>query len=363
MAESLTKLAYQTVQQGKSYFGLAHKTLSSQLFKWISPPLTSSTNALSPNLLLQIQQRLNQLLDTDWQDAEQGIYPTSLLFEHPWDDFLRYYPLLWLDMPQTWVRAREKRHQEFSQTISTDGYPSYYLQNFHHQTDGYLSDQSANLYDLQVEILFNGSADAMRRRVLAPLKRGLETFGAIAPSQIRILDVACGTGRTLSQIRAMLPQASLFGVDLSAAYLRKANQLLGQNLGGVPQLVQANAEELPYVDNYFHGLTCVFTFHELPPAVRQQVLQECFRVLQPGGTLVICDSIQVSDNPELQPVMENFAAMFHEPYYRHYMTDDLGSRLAQAGFEVVNCEVHFVSKYWVARKLSASVTPTGQSAP
>ena len=45
---------------------------------------------------------------------------------------------------------------------------NYYLQNFHYQTDGYLSDLSANLYDLQVEILFNGAADAMRRRIITP---------------------------------------------------------------------------------------------------------------------------------------------------------------------------------------------------
>ena len=49
-------------------------------------------------------------------------------------------------------------------------YPDYYLQNFHHQTDGYLSDHSAGIYDIQVEILFNGSADAMRRRIIKPLK-------------------------------------------------------------------------------------------------------------------------------------------------------------------------------------------------
>ena len=44
------------------------------------------------------------------------------------------------------------------------------MRNFHHQTDGYLSDFSASIYDLQVEILFNGSADSMRRRIIKPIK-------------------------------------------------------------------------------------------------------------------------------------------------------------------------------------------------
>lgn len=351
MAETLTKLAYQTFQQSKSYFGLAHKTLSSQLLNFVAPPPEPhKTKPVPAEILLKIQQKLNDLIDQDWQDAERGVYPTSLLFDNPWEDFFRYYPMVWLDMPKIWDRAHSRRYQDFSKHIKTTGYPSYYLQNFHHQTDGYLSDLSANLYDLQVEILFNGSADAMRRRVLPPLKRSLLAAGHTPQDNLRVLDVACGTGRTLKMLRGMLPEASLFGVDLSPAYLRKANQLLSENLGELPQLIQANAEKMPYVDNYFQATTCVFLFHELPASARQNVIDECYRVTQPGGTFVICDSIQVADSPEFEVLMENFPAMFHEPYYRHYTTDDLTARLQQAGFATVDTEVHFMSKYWIAHK-------------
>jgi ubiquinone/menaquinone biosynthesis C-methylase UbiE len=353
MSDTLTQLAYQSFQQGKSVFGLAHKTISSQLLKLISPPINElRTNPIDPKLLLEIQQRLNQIIETDWQDAQRGVYPTALLFDNPWEDFFRYYPVLWLDTPTIWQRANQKRYQDFSPGIETEGYPSYYLQNFHHQTDGYLSDMSANLYDLQVEILFNGSADAMRRRVLAPLKEGLKAFDSLPQKQLKVLDIACGTGRTLKFIRGMLPQASLFGMDLSAAYLRKANQLLSENPGELPQVIQANAEDLPYRDNYFQGVTCVFLFHELPPVARQNVIEQAFRVTQPGGVFIICDSIQAIDSPEMMPLMENFPAMFHEPFYRHYTTDDLVERLKQAGFQDIVTENHFMSKYWVAHKPS-----------
>jgi ubiquinone/menaquinone biosynthesis C-methylase UbiE len=350
MPETLTKLAYQTFQQSKSYFGLAHKALSNQLLNAIAPPKLRSGKPVPPELLLKMQQRLNQLLETDWQDAEQGVYPTSLLFDNPWQDFFRYYPSVWIDMPQIWERAEQKRYHEFAADIETTGYPSYYLQNFHHQTDGYLSDLSANLYDLQVEILFNGSADPMRRRILAPLRQGLQAFSTVPASQTRVLDLACGTGRTLRMIRGMLSKASLYGVDLSPAYLRKANELLSEIPGELPQLMQSNAEALPYVDNFFHAITCVFLFHELPAEARQAVINQAFRVLQPGGTIAICDSIQLSDSPEMEVMIENFPSMFHEPYYRHYATDDLGLRLETAGFEQVTTQVHFMSKYWVAQK-------------
>jgi hypothetical protein len=60
--------------------------------------------------------------------------------------------------------------------VEPEAFPDYYLQNVHHQTDGYLSDHSAALYDLQVEILFHGAADPMRRRLLKPLVKGLAAF-------------------------------------------------------------------------------------------------------------------------------------------------------------------------------------------
>jgi ubiquinone/menaquinone biosynthesis C-methylase UbiE len=350
MSESFTKLAYQAFQQGKSYFGLAHKAVSTQILNFLAPPVEKRAQPVSTALLLEIQKRLTAINETDWNDAEKGIYPPGLLLENDWQEFFSAYPLLWFDMPATWNRANQKRYQDFSEGVDTSIYPKYYVQNFHHQTDGYLSEWSANLYDVQVDILFNGAADAMRRRVLAPLKQGLEPFSHLDPRQVRILDVASGTGRTLKFIRSMLPKASLHGVDLSAAYLRKANQSLSQQPGELPQLMQANAEELPYLDNYFHGVTCVFLFHELPPAVRQQVINECFRVIKPGGVFVICDSIQLSDSPEMAPLMDNFVSMFHEPYYRHYASDDLVSRLHRAGFANVAEEVHFMSKYLIAHK-------------
>ena len=77
----------------------------------------------------------------------------------------------------------------------------------------------------------------MRRRILAPLKNGLEklfygqNLEAIASQKPRVLDIACGSGRTLKFIRATLQKASLYGLDLSPAYLKKANQLLAKELG------------------------------------------------------------------------------------------------------------------------------------
>jgi len=346
---SVLRPAYGTLQQGFAAAAFAHKQASSRLLRFVTNG-GREERSLDPQLLASLRQTMVDLNDRDWADGEAGVYPLSLLVDRPWGEFAAAYPWMCLDTWRTWDRAQNERHQEFDTAIDTAGYPAYYLQNFHHQTDGYLSDFSANLYDLQVEVLFNGTADAMRRRVLAPLREGLNAFADVPPSQVRVLDGACGTGRTLRFLRSMLPLASLVGVDLSPAYLRKANQWLSAVPGDVPQLVRGNVEALPFADGTFHGVTSTFLFHELPAAVRKTAIAELYRVAKPGAVLVLCDSIQAGDRPEWTPMIESFPQMFHEPYYRHYITDDLVAHLTAAGFEAVRTEVHFVSKYWIARK-------------
>jgi ubiquinone/menaquinone biosynthesis C-methylase UbiE len=96
--------------------------------------------------------------------------------------------------------------------------------------------------------------------------------------------------------------------------------------------------------------TCVFLMHELPAAARANVLLEAFRVLEPGGVFVLADSVQLADSPQYKVAMENFRRVFHEPYYRDYISDDIGARLRQSGFVDITAETHFMSRVWGARK-------------
>ncbi len=350
MADPLTKLAYQTLQQGKSLVGVAHKEVSTKLMELVAPEGAPKTRPLPPQMLSDFQSSYKELMEVDWQEAEQGLYPTSLLFDAPWLDWAARYPLVWLDMPSTWNRRKERNVNDLPNDVQSENYPDYYLQNFHHQTDGYLSDHSASLYDLQVEILFNGTAEPMHRRVIKPLVQGLRAFSDRSPSQLRVLDVATGTGRTLRQLRAALPEAQLVGLDLSAAYLRQANRWLSQLPSELPQLVQGNAESLPFASGSMQGVTCVFLLHELPGAARQSVLNECFRVLEPGGVLVLADSVQLADSPQFETAMDNFRRVFHEPYYRDYIGDDIEGRLSSAGFSGIRASSHLMTRVWSATK-------------
>jgi ubiquinone/menaquinone biosynthesis C-methylase UbiE len=97
-------------------------------------------------------------------------------------------------------------------------------------------------------------------------------------------------------------------------------------------------------------VTSVFLFHELPKDARRNVIREAYRVVKPGGRLVICDSAQLAESGELEPFLHAFAALYHEPYYKSYMRDDLVAALTEQGFEGATCTPRFLSKIVVATK-------------
>ncbi len=221
-APSLKKIAYHTLQQGKTLAGLAHKELSTRLMEVFAPEANPGKFPIDRDLIKEVRISMEDLERIDWKEAEEGIYPKSQLFEAPWFEWAKKYPLIWLDMPLTWERRKRNKTRDIPKNINEKEYPNYYLQNFHHQTDGYLSRHSAEIYDLQVEILFNGTADSMRRRVLAPLKRGLKKYLSDNTNKPKVLDVATGTGRPRQQIQSAVPDVELHGLYLSGSPSGKA---------------------------------------------------------------------------------------------------------------------------------------------
>ena len=348
--EQLSKIAYKTLQQGKSIAGLAHKEISTRIMNFMLPDNDLGNFNIDRKLLIDIQKSMDLLREEDWLDAEKNIYPIKLLFDEPWLRYLTQYPKILLDMPNTWDRRRKQNVQDLPKSVDKENYPQYYLRNFHHQTDGYLSDFSASIYDLQVEILFNGSADAMRRRIIKPLKEGLKNFNNRRKSSLKILDVATGSGRTLKQLRGAFPKEKIMGLDLSGSYLKEASRYLSDIDGDLIELIKGNAEELPFENNSLQGISCVFLFHELPRTIREKVLKEFFRVLESGGILVLADSIQISDSPDFIQIMENFHKSFHEPFYCDYIKDDINSKIREIGFNNIKSNSFFMTKVWSAIK-------------
>jgi ubiquinone/menaquinone biosynthesis C-methylase UbiE len=304
--------------------------------------LSPGQPGLDAEVLGRLQQRYDALLARDLEHAARGDYPRALLYQFPLREYLKCLPEALADVPRFWWRRRQGRHDDLPGHVDRGRYPDYYLRTFHWQTDGWLSERSARLYDASVEFLFGGTADIMRRMAIPPVVAAVR--GVARP---RILDVACGTGRFLLQLHQALPQARLYGVDMSGPYLRAASALLA---GAEVSLIADNAEAMPLDSGRFDAVTSVFLFHELPSDARRRVMREAWRVLAPGGRFVVCDSAQLADSAAIEPVLRAFPAAYHEPYYKGYLRDDLAGVMGECGFEVEESTPHLVSKVVVGRK-------------
>ena len=56
--EALTKLAYQSLQEGKKVFGFVHKSVGDRLTNTVIPKQASKTQPLSPEILEKLQVKL-----------------------------------------------------------------------------------------------------------------------------------------------------------------------------------------------------------------------------------------------------------------------------------------------------------------
>jgi len=107
----------------------------------------------------------------------------------------------------------------------------------------------------------------------------------------RILDAACGRGKSSFIIHCAHPGSSVVGVDLLERNIQVARTLFDQiqNLS----YVTGNAMALDFRDESFDRVICLEAAFHFPD--RSQFLREAFRVLSPGGKLIVVDFAWNSD--------------------------------------------------------------------
>ena len=288
---------------------------------------------------------LSSLFLRDAMAVRDGHFPPLTDAESPLELLRRAREML-ADVPHAF-RRREQRDTSTAKAAAEqpEDLPAYFTQDFHFQTGGYLTEESARLYDIQVETLFLGGAAPMRREALRPIA---EFMRGRDQRKIALLDVACGTGRFLRDVRLTYPAMRLTGLDLSASYLGETRRHLG-NLRPAG-LIQGNVEAIPLPAASQDIVTSIFLFHELPPDVRRRVAAEMARVLIPGGLLVFIDSLQIGDRPGWDGLLEAFPERFHEPYYRQYAIDDLRALFRAHGLHARSTWTSFFAKVMVLEK-------------
>jgi ubiquinone/menaquinone biosynthesis C-methylase UbiE len=332
MTIAFEKIAFEAAQTARVGWFFGQKLLAARISRPLPIPerLRARLRGRPMPDRRRILADLKTLFEQDWRNIEAGYYAAPLdEFGHPLAAFRRTRDFF-ADLAAVEARRHGERKERLLQSDPPSAfYPPYYLQKFHFQSDGYLSEASAERYDHQVEVLFGGGAAAMRRQALVPLRDALVELSPGRRRTARLLDVGCGTGSFLREVKANWPRLHVTGLDLSPHYLAVARRALAA--WSRTRFVEGAAEAMPFANGEFDIVTCIYLFHELPARVRRAVVAEMHRLLRPGGTLILVDSLQLGDEPDYDAMLDWFPVAFHEPFYASYIRQDL-DQLMRPGF-------------------------------
>ena len=134
-------------------------------------------------------------------------------------------------------------------------------------------------YDFLNRLLSAGRDRAWRRAAVRE---------AALPRGGRLLDVCAGTADMALEAARQFPDAGIEGVDFSAPMIALGQAKVARaGLGERIRLQVALAEALPYPDDTFDAATVAFGLRNIPD--RLQGLREMWRILRPGGKMVILE--------------------------------------------------------------------------
>ena len=118
-----------------------------------------------------------------------------------------------------------------------------------------------------------------------------------------ILDLGCGYGRTLSELK-QAGFRNVVGLDYSAAMLERANV----EVPGA-KLVRNDGHSLPFKANSFDAMVCFAVFTCIPDSLKQHsLIAEAQRVLRPGGLIYISDLLVNTDERNRERYEKNLEA-------------------------------------------------------
>lgn len=153
-----------------------------------------------------------------------------------------------------------------------------------------------------------------RAIALAMLGRQLAVAGR---SALTVLDAGCGTGIVLGALQRLLPGARVVGADISAHALAFCRQR-GERL-----VAAASVTELPLPDESVDLIFCADVLQHLSRPGDQVALDECCRVLRPGGILYLRTNTTLGQ-----------ARITGADDYHRYHRDELAALVASAGLIV-----------------------------
>lgn len=211
-------------------------------------------------------------------------------------------------------------------------------------TRGMTMDWAASIYDWYCPKLALGPA--FRRETLR--------HAALAPGEC-VLDVGCGTG-VLTRLAATAVGMTgyVVGIDPGPRMLAAARHAAAANATRV-EFRLAAVERLPFASGSFDAVLSSLMLHHLPPDVKRDGLQEIYRVLRPGGRLIVVD-VHRPAHPLWWMAAWPLLLM---PMTRPNILGHIPEFLRDAGFYPVELRGRWIRllTFWCARKPGATDVP------
>ncbi|MDY6801597.1 MAG: bifunctional demethylmenaquinone methyltransferase/2-methoxy-6-polyprenyl-1,4-benzoquinol methylase UbiE [Bacteroidota bacterium] len=135
-------------------------------------------------------------------------------------------------------------------------------------------------------------------------KKAIKRLSDIKQNPI-LLDIACGTGDLAIEALKLNPQ-KIIGIDISSEMLKIGQHKIKQKkCSHIIQLQKGDAENIPFDDNFFDGITVAFGVRNFENLSKGLI--EMLRVLKPGGNVVILEF----SKPTLFPVKQIYQFYFN----------------------------------------------------
>jgi len=173
-----------------------------------------------------------------------------------------------------------------------------------------------------VSSLSVGGVDKLRRL-------GLEALAPHLNRGASVLDLCCGSGEAAAPWLAAGFRVT--GLDVSPLALELAAQRHPSM-----ERVEGLAEDPPLSDGSFDAIQLSVALHEFPRREREMVLQQCLRLLRPGGWLVVVDLHPAG--PFLRLPQQLFCALFETETATAMLEDNLPAQLQALGFSQVSSQ-------------------------
>jgi demethylmenaquinone methyltransferase/2-methoxy-6-polyprenyl-1,4-benzoquinol methylase len=122
----------------------------------------------------------------------------------------------------------------------------------------------------------------------------------------KVLDLAGGTGDLTKKFSKIVgPSGTVVLADINSSMLEVGRErLTNQGYVGNIEYVQANAQSLPFEDNTFDIITIAFGLRNVTD--KDEALRSMFRVLKPGGRLLVLEFSQTK-NPLLKKAYDLYS--------------------------------------------------------